>query len=308
MSTRVAIEGFTSQNRFELDPGNLKAIYGGSVGFFMMEKDKPETLQLHDEIAQVWHPYTDVAFLRSANGPVDGKKRMYKPLIYTLDGNDNASVVSLGEKVKISYIGGDIHNPLVEGAVESTSVVAQVTDLLVDFGKNLDQQVERYESEKYVYLATNDGEGGLGFTITGKQAKDGSGGTSSVTVKISGKDATTGNLTLQVSGSVTLQQVDSDGNEIQAIAMVGNGDGMTVIRDKRGNILQIGKNGAQVQSEATKELNYMVLGDQLKTLLTNILTTIQQITVPTAVGPSGPPANSAAFQQIAQKLDQMLAK
>jgi len=48
-------------------------------------------------------------------------------------------------------------------------------------------------------------------------------------------------------------------------------------------------------TQATADEN-IVLGQAFKTLLTDILNAILTLTVPTGVGPSGPPINSAVFQ------------
>lgn len=51
-----------------------------------------------------------------------------------------------------------------------------------------------------------------------------------------------------------------------------------------------------------------VLGDQLVSVLNSLLSAIEAITVPTGVGPSGPPVNSAQFQQISQQLNNILSQ
>ena len=53
----------------------------------------------------------------------------------------------------------------------------------------------------------------------------------------------------------------------------------------------------------------IVLGNELKSILNDILSACAAITVPTAVGPSGPPTNIASFTtEIPAKLDAMLSK
>lgn len=52
----------------------------------------------------------------------------------------------------------------------------------------------------------------------------------------------------------------------------------------------------------------MVLGDTLKGLMSDLIDAITQLTVPTSMGPSGTPTNSAKFLQIKNKLDDMLSK
>ena len=52
----------------------------------------------------------------------------------------------------------------------------------------------------------------------------------------------------------------------------------------------------------------MVLGNQLVSLLQNLINGIISITVPTAVGPSGTPINSATFTQLLGKLETLKSK
>jgi hypothetical protein len=52
----------------------------------------------------------------------------------------------------------------------------------------------------------------------------------------------------------------------------------------------------------------IVLGNELKSLMESLITAIKAITVPTGTGPSGPPINSAQFNDVSLKLKNMLSK
>ena len=52
----------------------------------------------------------------------------------------------------------------------------------------------------------------------------------------------------------------------------------------------------------------IVLGNELKSLIEDLITAIKAITVPTGTGPSGPPINSAQFESVSLKLKNMLSK
>jgi hypothetical protein len=57
----------------------------------------------------------------------------------------------------------------------------------------------------------------------------------------------------------------------------------------------------------TEPTDPAVLGNQLKTLLDNMLTQIEDLTVSTIFGPSGPPINSPAFVSIQATLNTILS-
>ena len=81
---------------------------------------------------------------------------------------------------------------------------------------------------------------------------------------------------------------DEFGNEITCV------DGKVTVKSE------------QINHNSGKEP--MVLGETLKNLLNDILTSITQLTVPTGLGPSGTPINSADFQNIASKLNTILSE
>ena len=66
--------------------------------------------------------------------------------------------------------------------------------------------------------------------------------------------------------------------------------------------------GDQVLIGGTSASEPIVLGNALKSLLQELITAITAITVPTGVGPSGPPVNAAQINGIAQRLDTILSQ
>ena len=63
--------------------------------------------------------------------------------------------------------------------------------------------------------------------------------------------------------------------------------------------IKIGSNNAEES---------MVLGNKLEALLDELITAINAMTVPTPVGPSGPPINAPQFSGIKAKLKTMLSE
>lgn len=80
--------------------------------------------------------------------------------------------------------------------------------------------------------------------------------------------------------------------------IVMDNNGGISIRNKSGQKVNVGLNA----SEAA------VLGDTLKSLLEETLDAVQQLTVPTAVGPSGPPTNAPLFASVKARLRTALSQ
>jgi len=66
--------------------------------------------------------------------------------------------------------------------------------------------------------------------------------------------------------------------------------------------------GDQVLLGGTSASEPIVLGNALKELIQELIEQIKILTVPTGVGPSGPPVNAAAFESINQRLSTILSK
>lgn len=89
-------------------------------------------------------------------------------------------------------------------------------------------------------------------------------------------------------------------------------DGTLEYIDKFDNYVRIVEGELQIESTLIKigdeAEEAAILGDSLKSIKERILQGIQQLTVPTAMGPSGVPINSATFAAIEQELDTILSQ
>lgn len=80
----------------------------------------------------------------------------------------------------------------------------------------------------------------------------------------------------------------------------------SIVIDKDGNVTVVAKQGSRINfGQAADE--HAPLGDTLKVKMEELIDKIVAITVPTAVGPSGPPLNSADFLQLRATLGEFLS-
>lgn len=98
----------------------------------------------------------------------------------------------------------------------------------------------------------------------------------------------------------------------QKILLDGSGK-LVRIEDANGNSVLLSEAGMSVISEhiflgsEEQAAQKAVLGDTLKEKLESCLDLIAQLTVPTAMGPSGTPINTPAFQQLKSTLGEILS-
>ena len=101
----------------------------------------------------------------------------------------------------------------------------------------------------------------------------------------------------------------SDNEEL--ISIIGNEE-KTEFKDQFDNIITSDKDNIKIQ--VAKEFNIdsgkeqMVLGNTLENLLKELIQAIQSIKVPTSMGPSGTPLNTAIFSSIEGRLKTFLSK
>lgn len=116
--------------------------------------------------------------------------------------------------------------------------------------------------------------------------------------------------------SGSFYEIHPDGSKVTRIVKdnyeIIAGDGYVNIKGNanihvNGNC-NISTDGEMKLKAGADELESTVLGETLKEQLEALIDAITQLTVPTAVGPSGPPINSAQFQQVASKLSEILSK
>lgn len=134
-----------------------------------------------------------------------------------------------------------------------------------------------------------------------------------------------GEINLYVKGKIKLHSTEEtkivSDKKIQLHVVDENSEDKCVItyeRDLGFSYIDQFENEINIKEELveikSKKINHnsgkepMVLGDSLKSILSDILDAINKITVPTALGPSGTPVNSAEFSAIKQRLDEIKSK
>ena len=101
---------------------------------------------------------------------------------------------------------------------------------------------------------------------------------------------------------------DSDDKELVSLTFDENGG---IYKDKNSNEITIENGKITVKSKAINLGNGgspIPLGDKLIDLIGQICDAISTISVPTAVGPSGPPINSPQFTVIKSQLNSALSQ
>ena len=299
------------------------------TGNFIIERDtdtkelKPETLKLYDDFARVLIQPSQVAFRWDVSSPREGRKKFPKPFVYerTPDQNNPANPSSLslkviGEKLLIEYINGNIKQPIIVGAVESLAVIAQENFLRID-QSNLDRQVEKYETDNYIYAYENDGNGEFRLVIQGlieDSEKKNTGGTGNITVDLLGTEGN-GNFTFGVNGNIILNQKDASGKIIQQLSIdlatkklsFNQLENETIVQSFEMDLTNGGIK-AQGKTEKSKK-EYIVYGETLKDdILKALLDAISNMTFSNGGGLTGIPNNVASFTAITQKLETILVK
>ena len=109
-----------------------------------------------------------------------------------------------------------------------------------------------------------------------------------------------------INGSIKIVKEGEEGEDKAVIVI--QPDGSILISGPRVSIGTGDTDDNQVLIGNDSSADHLVMGETLQGLLEETLDAITQITVPTGVGPSGPPVNAAAFTSIRSKLSTMLSK
>tara|TARA_R110000851_G_scaffold117451_5_gene244215 strand:+ start:45583 stop:47214 length:1632 start_codon:yes stop_codon:yes gene_type:complete len=154
---------------------------------------------------------------------------------------------------------------------------------------NPGSSLEPVDSKPYVILKSNE------IRIIARQAKDGQ------------EIKENGSLRIIKEGAR-----DEAGHSIDQSVISMQPDG-TLMIDGPTVIIGSGKEksngqGDQVLLGGSTASQPIVLGNELKSLIQELILAIKSITVPTGTGPSGPPINIAQFEAVSNKLDLMLSK
>ena len=137
---------------------------------------------------------------------------------------------------------------------------------------------------------------------------------SSLNINVLGKNEST--LNINVSGKTKIKTStqttieDSFGNFIE---IVEKGISLT---DSFKNTVNLTENGVVLSVEGDKKIflgsdssdKSSVIGEELTSVLKDLLSAIKSITVPTPSGPSGPPVNVLQFEAISTTIDKILSK
>ncbi len=262
MIQRVEQLGFVSEYKYGPFPGQDNAIFYPMIGILLMEKGKPDTIQLFVEHSGVLHTLSEIQFMLEVSNTKEGKKKFPRPYIYENQSDGTIKVLSTGDRLKVSYLGGDVHNPLIEGAIEPMSIITQHKFLRFD-PQNLDRQPERYENDNYIYEFENDGKGGINLLIEAKKKDDqkkNDGGTGNISITLKGQEGAGGTLSLNVTGNVQLNQIDTEGSTIQTIIIDGTKDAEKIrLHDKNENVIELTKDKISVTGK--KDIEIKVEGD-----------------------------------------------
>ncbi len=171
---KVMMEGFVSEYRYVEDDGAYNNILYPVTGFFVMPEDEPFNMKLYDSIGRFLHPMHRVSIARTVANTLEGDIRFPRPFIFRYKNNEEKQLgqfpsilVSQGDFLKISYIGGSIFKPLVECSIESFAFQNQ-TDFIRTDPTNLERRAKRYENNDYYLEFENKGNGEINLKIAGK--------------------------------------------------------------------------------------------------------------------------------------------
>jgi hypothetical protein len=118
--------------------------------------------------------------------------------------------------------------------------------------------------------------------------------------------ATGTTITLSKNGNVEIADAVKDGDEVVAKTII-------LLDHENGKVVLTGQNeidlvAPKIRHGSTGADEPHVLGNKWKAMMEATFDAIAALTVPTAVGPSGPPINSPQFAQIRARLSEQLSK
>lgn len=190
----------------------------------------------------------------------------------------------------------------VKDAVSQLPVIVAVLRKQGDY-YSLDEnqyRLKRGTETRNVEIFVDGNTAGLDITILGDKEEP-----ANIDIKLSSEN----------SDSVLNVSCDNEINIIgnKSVNVVSNSDVKVSIKDK-GDVLtfieakkeQVNIVSKQIIHSSGKE--HMVLGDTLAQLLKDMLSAIMKITVPTPVGSSGTPINTAEFNSISNRVDDILSE
>lgn len=196
-----------------------------------------------------------VFFLEKEHNAESGFKGLPKP--YMMDDKD-----------KVTGYGDDLLYMNFGNTNGYIAILGSLRNILIDnFDKNLNydptslqdisqKNIERNNKQRYL-LVTDDGIGNFTFYLEGKTGDEP--GTGNLSIKIKGADANSGNVKLEASGKVAIQQVQADGNGndvvISQILMDSTKDAERIkVIDKYKNQVVFDKNGIALTDKSQNKI------------------------------------------------------
>jgi hypothetical protein len=256
-------------NGFSLQSGKL--IY--------TEKDK--TLEFEDAYGKR-QPLERVYFLGAEYNTEDGEKRMPKPYIKSETGYK-----SLGDILLYSIIDNNVNRIVVLGSIRNFNV--DMHDKALNYDKTDIEDLEERNlvrnNDKRYFTVRDDGKGNILVYLEGKKGEKT--GTGNVSIKVQGADEKSGNVKLEVSGKVAINQIVKDGETEKIttqILMDNTKDAEKIqIKDQFKNTIVVDKKGVALTDSNKNTIVTSKDGIAITDFSENhIITTAEEINIKTA--------------------------
>ena len=161
-------------------------------------------------------------------------------------------------------------------------------------------RLKRGTETRNVEIFVDGNTAGLDITVLGDKDEP-----ANIDIKLSSENADSV-LNVSCDNEINIignKSVNVVSNSDVKVSIKDKGDVLTFIEAKKEQVNIVSK---QIIHSSGKE--HMVLGDTLAQLLKDMLSAIMKITVPTSVGSSGTPINTAEFNSISNRVDDILSE
>ncbi|MGE5683440.1 MAG: hypothetical protein ACM34K_21480 [Bacillota bacterium] len=287
---------------------------GSAAGIFELGEliyyKKDKVLLLADQNGR-YYDNINIAFLTSQWNCLDGEISLPKPTIFDEDGK----LIEKGDKVIYVHVNENQDNVIILGIYqnflhhldekdsEGKAYQKNLKFSISELKDLLEKKILRRNSKR-IYEVIEDSEGNLSLYLEGVNT-----GKGNLNIKIKGTEGN-GQVNLELNGKINILQKDkSDSNVIAKFSMDNeNGKETVIITDKYKNRFELNNKGTIIEAEtinitgkdSTKEIT-------LKTLLTDLIDAIVNMTQPTNTGSTiAPPVNMAEFLKIKKNAEMLL--
>ncbi len=239
-----------------------------------------------------------VNFLTSEWNVQEGYKNLPKPTVIDASGN----MKEIGDQVLYAYLNDRDDEVVIFGSINHVQLGHYDPYLATDPTDTTDiakKSLGRNNDQRY-FLVHDDAAGNIILYLEGKNENG------NLKVKIVGNDnQKNGNITLELNGKFTVNQVDDDNKPINSILLDNtSGAEQIVITDKNQNIIQTNKTGMVLN---TQNIRVGTSSETLKKILVDLITAIEQASWTTPSGTTVfPPINDSAFQNIVSRLNNFM--